>query len=340
MLDEIREFQLYTFDVDDKTAFPLERTLLRTFKKGRKDDFTCIPHALEIIARHCLFFEDADKEHAASRADETIDVLRAWCALPSEHANSLAAFGLEDCREWMTRYIEAYCETFPGHDEKALLAAWGKRKKDFDRNIFTKRSLTASDVNDASFEAIVGRALRRGPLKRWVMAGKLVPDKTCTTDSRKRDGSFAKLNAANSPTVIALTAMCLLGLEKGCGVPRSGFVPINMQELCGWLGRRKEFDHKVIKSWLYAGEQLFMQSSEKSGVRSWKVSQTWLDDGQWQLIDITDGDDALHDFCQRHEREGFRCYRDADYDVPSYEMGPCRSIIMTDLDSVAPQAGA
>lgn len=332
MLDEIRELQLYTFDADDKAAFPFEGTLLRTFKKGRKDDFTCIPRALEIVARHCLFFEDADQEHAASRADETIDVLRAWCALPSEHADSLAAFGLEDCREWMTRYIEAYCEAFPGHDEKALLAAWGKRKKGFDRNIFTKRSLTASDVNDASFEAIVGRALRRGPLKRWAMVGKLVPDEACTTDSRKRDGSFAKLNAANSPTVIALTAMCLLGLGKEHRVPRSGFVPINMQELCGWLGRRKEFDHKVIESWLYEGEQLFTQSSEKSGVRSWKVSQTWLDDGQWQLIDITDNEDSLHDFRQVHASEGFRCYEDADYDDPMFTMGPLKSLASFDCD--------
>lgn len=324
MLDELRELRLYTFDPDDASLFPAEGTLLRFSKK--RGDFLCVPHALEMIARHALFFDGAPAKRAAARADDAIAVMRDWCGFAEPGGKTPSIPGLESCYAWMRGYIDAYCARFPGHPKGKMLTAWNARKRGYEKGIFSPRRLNASDINATSFELSAARALRKGPLKRWYMAGKLIPDEVCTTTSRNKDGTYRKMQKTSNPTVIALTALCLRELRQDGSVPATGFVPINLQELSGWLGRSNEFERSDLDRWIYRGEPLFMQSSEQSGVKTWRMSQAWIDDGQWQLIDVTAGDEPFHAFCEAHEGEGFRCYRDAGYDDPTFEMGPCKSL--------------
>ncbi len=330
MLDETKELNLYTFNVGDAKAFPVEGTMLRLVKG--KDSFDCIPRALEIISRYALFCDGATPETAVMRVDDVLDLLRDWCGFSGENDGRQTIPGMEKCHEWMKGYIKAYCDVFFTGDERTLTRAWNKRKKALEAGMFAPQGLSVSDANAITFEASVARALRKGPLKRWCMVGRLAPGDACTTSERKKDGSFKKVSARNAPTILVLTAMCLMELDKGAGVPESGFVPINLRELSLWLGRGKEFDRDIIESWRYDGEQLFVQSREQSGVKPWKISQAWLDDGQWQLIDVTEGKTALARFCEEHEGEGFRCYMDADYDAPGFETGNLKKLVSFSCD--------
>lgn len=328
MLDELKEVWLYTFDVADRKAFPVQEVLLRPLPKG--GGFSGIDRAFDLIARQCLFHDGASQDRAAARADDALAMLRQWCGFAPRGSETPYVPALEGCQRWMKRYINAIAEKFPGHDKKVLMAAWNSRKEGYELGLFTQRSLKASDVNEVTYQAAIARALRRGPLRRRCMVGRLDPGMVCTTSDRKKDGTLKKLDGRNAPVVIALTALCLRELGQIGRSVQTGFVPVNLQELCRWLGRGKEFDHNVIQSWLYEGSPLFLQGAERSGVKPWRVSQTWLDDGQWQLLDITEGEGELARFCEEHEGEGFWCYKDADYCDPGFSAGPWKTLTALD----------
>lgn len=324
MLDESKELNLYTFDPKDLDLFPKEGELLRFSKK--RGDFLCVPRALELIARHALFFDGATLEEGAVRADDAIAVMRDWCGFADSEGEAPFIPDFEFCHSWMRSYIDAYCALFPRNAKGKMLAAWNAHRRGYEEGAFSRRRLNASDINATSFELSVARALRLGPLKRWCMVGKLVPDEACTTANRNKDGTYRKMQKNSNPTVIALTALALRELRQDGNVPTTGFVPINLQELSAWLGRSNELERSDLQQWLYRDEPLLVQSTEQSGVKTWRLSQEWIDDGAWMLIDVTAGYEPLRAFCEVHEGEGFRCYRDADYDDPSFVMGPYKSL--------------
>lgn len=333
MLDELKELKLYTFDAGNVQRFPKEGAMVLPISKGAKRSrsygFTCVPRALETIARHCLHC--GGQQEPQARVDATIKALRDWCGFSGSQNDAAAIPGMEHCHRWMKRYLRSYCKLHPSLDVQVLTKAWNERKDAYEEGLFALRSMNASDINAVTYESVVARALRKGPLRRMCMVGKLAPNEACTMDDQKKDGTFKKVDVRNAPTILALTALCLMGLGCADGVPQTGFVPISLQDLRLWLGRNKEFDHGILKSWLYDGEPLFLQDSEEAGVRSWRVSQKWLDDGQWQLIDITEGEGALEEFCRCHAGEGFLCYRDAPYDEPGFELGPLKKLVSSRL---------
>lgn len=325
MLDEMKELKLYSYDASDPTAFPVEGAMIRMSKEGK---LAGVPRALELVARQSMFFDGASRELAATRAHDTIAILRDWCGFSSKGVDAATkAPGLDKIHQWMPNYLHALCKIFPEHDETDLLSSWMARRENFQARIFRADALTAPDHNSAPFEAVVARALRKGPLKRWCMAGRLVPSEACTTSKQRKDGTFARMSRRSNPTVIALTAKCLMELKKEGGVPQTGFVPVSLQELDGWLGRTKPLVRSDLEGWLYEGAPLFMRDSENAGIKRWRVDQEWLDDGCWQLIDVSDGDEALERFSSEHVGEGFRYYMDADYANPSFKMGPFRSLM-------------
>ena len=330
MLDEIRELNLYTFNPDDEAAFPREGAMIRLPKKDKKrNEFTGISRAFELIARHCLFSQAVPQEKLATQAQKAVMALRDWCGLADqdEQQYKTELAGLECCHNWMPRYISTYCEVMKlpkSATKNALLAQWKMGVKDYDLPAFTKRSIRSSDFNRISIELSVARALRKGPLKRWCMAGKLNPQETCV-DSKKDGTPGNHIDVRTIPTILAFTASCLTALGKTGGTPQAGFIPVDLGELGRWLGR-KELEKGNLTNRLYEYgegqyEPLFTQREEISGVKQWRVLQRWLDDGEWQLIDITEDFASLERFKAEHQNEGFHYYIDASYDDPQFERG-------------------
>ena len=47
---------------------------------------------------------------------------------------------------------------------------------------------------------------------------------------------------------------------------------------------------------------------------------------------MTEDETALARFCEEHEDEGFRCYMDAGYDAPDFEMGDLKKLVAFSCD--------
>lgn len=338
MLDERKELQLYTFDASKTRRFPKDGTMLRLNTGGKgnaRNSFACVPHAMEIVARQALYHDGASFERASERVDVAVAALCDWCGFAGRTACAPSIPGLKDCHRWMKRYIAAYCKVLaPTASKEELDSEWKTRKTRYEKELFAGSGLSGKDAVD--YQLVVARALRRGPLRTYCMVGKITPDEVCTTTTRKKDGSFRKLRSEKSKDVILMTATCLMSLRQVGQVPRTGFVPVNLQLLARWLGERKDSGLSDMDTWLYEGEELFLHLKEKSGVQQYQINQPWLDDGQWQLIDITDGDEPLRRFCREHEGEGFSCYMDADYTNPAFESSasPFRSLLRQACDDL------
>lgn len=308
MLDEIGELRLYTSAPENNDSGVSRQHLL-----VYDDAFRCIPHAMTTIARWCLYGEDGDWEKALENVDDTIKLLRHWAGF-ADAEEPLPAFPrMEACENWMSRFIDAYCKRYENEkkapNKKALEGEWSKLRKNYERAIFSSRGIALTRANAFSYQKAIAQALRMGPLKRRCLVGKLVPDETCTSSTLKKDGtSYRSIDRRTVEYVPLLTALCLLGLAKDGGVPRSEFISLNKREALSWKNAGK--DDVNMGQWLYDGEQIFMQREEIAGIKPWMISQKWLDDGQWQLIDITDGEEPLDRFCRERVGEGFKYYID------------------------------
>lgn len=323
MLDELRELRLYTCNVDQLPE--MSGRLLSFDDEGSLRGY---PRALEVIARHCLFAEGDDLEQAAARAPLAISMLKDWCGFsaPTEEVP-----GLEGCHEWMKRFIHARCAQDRALDEEKLWTKWDSHRNSLAQDLFTTGRSSNKDSNIVYYQLTVARALRRGPLKRWCLVGTLDPASACQSFVPQK-GKVSKLNHSNAPTVIGLSALCLRDLRQGEGVPQTGFVPVNLQELSAWRMRNKEFERSVIEKWFFEDEPLFTQWEEKAGVKKWQVSQAWLDAGSWQLIDITHSTEELERFRAAHAGEGFCCYQDAAYDQPDFEPDDWKTLTRAPLE--------
>lgn len=316
MLDEFRELAVCTYDLDEEKV--LLNELVLQLNKG-KNDFTCLPWALELIARYCLFYDEGrnaleGEGPSAERVQETIAALQYWWGTePSENEDASSAVvdtpmfpGLEHCHGWMKRYLTAYCETTNTREWKPL-KSWRRHCEGFDGDMFSEHALKHSNHNETSFQLSVARAFRRGPLKRWCLAGKLSINEDCRTFSPKKKPR--KMQVSNNQKLILLTAYYLLGLEASSGEAKTGFVPINVQRVATLLDAKNEESARPPEHWFYKGEPFFVKHQEQSGVQSYQMNHQWLEDGEWQLIDITDNEDELDAFRQAHPDEGFRYYK-------------------------------
>lgn len=308
MLDEIGELRLYTGAPENDDSGVSRQHLLVC-----DDAFRCIPHAMTTIARWCLYGEEDDWERALANVDGTIELLRHWAGFAAAEEPLPPFPRMEACENWMGRFIDAHCARYENEKKaptkKTLESEWSKQRKNYERAIFSSRKIAHTRASAFSYQKAVAQALRMGPLRRRCLVGMLTPGDACTSSTLKKDGkSYRSIDRRTIEYVPLLTAMCLLGLAKDGGVPRSDFISLNKREALSWKNARK--DDIDMGQWLYDGERIFVQREEIAGVKPWMISQKWLDDGQWQLIDITDGEEPLDRFCREHAGEGFKYYID------------------------------
>lgn len=95
--------------------------------------------------------------------------------------------------------------------------------------------------------------------------------------------------------------------------PRSGegrlptpVVRFSLCDLSAWLGYETELEKKDVEPWRYVDGSRGLNEGILRPVRGaglYHMGEHWLRDGDWQLIDATEGDDELDAFLEGHGRD-------------------------------------
>ena len=304
MLDELKEYQLYTYDPKDP-YFEEDNRRLRN-KTFLRNDFSGVGRAMEILARHCLFSSDSEQQPddwcGTERMAMTERVLRGWCGFYKEAERHRIPTEYLSLDHWIQNYIS---EMEKGR-EKALLEKWDRKKNYYGAKI-SSISKQKNDENRISYQRTIANALREGPLKRRYLIGKLDPEETI--ENRTDIGRQRKFDRRSVPVVLGLTAMYCLQRER-CNENDKRYVIINLERLADWLCKDSEIQrNSLTDKWHYRGEPLFSVLEYGRNIR-YAMNRRWLEDGGWQLIDATDGDSTLDEFLAVHKGEGYSYYKD------------------------------
>ena len=100
MLDEIKEFEQYTFDLNDEKTYaaPLKKSDCRLKKTPLIKDFSGITRALTIIARYYMFNKNNSNVFNVKDVDYIKEVLRAWCGFQTKEY-------IPEIDGWLNLYI-------------------------------------------------------------------------------------------------------------------------------------------------------------------------------------------------------------------------------------------
>ena len=120
MLDEIKEFEQYTFNLNDKKlSMPLKKTDCRLNKTPLIKDFSGVTRALTIIARYYMYNKDNNDVFSAKDTCHIKEVLRAWCGFATQES-------IPELDGWLNLYIRKAAFYSPA---KACIEEFIKTKK-------------------------------------------------------------------------------------------------------------------------------------------------------------------------------------------------------------------
>ena len=312
MLDELREYELYTCEIDDSLFVGNDYRLRKYTFIG--NSFSGLSRAMEIIARKHLFDGDGSKWPDSKRMLEVENILKHWCCCRPEEGDEADVVGLGpldpelqnlDC--WVERYIESFQYVNPRtgkSDEgkskdalkkwraKAAIEAEIEKAKEARKNMGRSRLAPLCDVeyqmkhdqNHITYQKIIAEALRQGPLRRCYLVGKGALVKEVIRKDRKT-GEQKRSNKRNWPRILAFTAMILLqsgyNREEGCADVSPG-------RLSDWIADDTSEPKKPLVEYFYRDERLFVDESLGGQNSMWHMNTNWLNDGQWRIVGIDD----------------------------------------------------
>ena len=126
MLDEIKEFKQYTFNLNDKNlAIPLKTTDCRLNKTPLIKDFSGVTRALTIIARYYMYNKDNNDIFNAKDVNHIKEVLRAWCGFATQEP-------IPEIDGWLNLYIRKAAFYSPA---KACVEEFIKTKKNLESQL-------------------------------------------------------------------------------------------------------------------------------------------------------------------------------------------------------------
>ena len=275
---------------------------------GKKGDLNGLDRAMTMVARYFLFEDGVEGEQAIARAGAA---LRMWCgltpekledALMEERLYLLAAYPWLE--QWLPDLLkrEGASEDGPNSDiVQKTLAKLEKRRGPFAFSAFTQ----ANENNNfklLNYEKVIANALiAGGPLKRYYL---VCDDPGWFLKIRKQRGTnrYAKPMSKDEDKVLKLLSAYLLETNRKKKRTASfGFEPINLNAVAAWLGASTKYTNAKYTVFTYAEQNLFEFELGISG-NTIKVrpDADWMNSCNWQLIDGTDGDDALDDYLAAH----------------------------------------
>ena len=306
MLNEIIEARGYLFDPDDGSCE--YQSLNAKLFCGKKGDLNGLERAMTMVARYFLFEDGAEGEQAIARAGAA---LRMWCglipdklegALEEERLYLLAEFPWLE--QWLPNLLrrESASEDGPNNN----IARRTLEKLENKRVPFTYSAFTQANENNnfklLNYEKVIANALiAGGPLKRYYL---VCEDSDWFSKICKQRGTnrYARPMPKDEDKVLKLLSAYLLEVNRKKKRAASfGFEPINLNAVAAWLGANTKFTNTKYTVFNYAKQDIFEFELGKSG-NAIKVrpDADWMSSCNWQLIDGTDGDDALDDYLVAH----------------------------------------
>lgn len=300
MLDELKEYEQYTFDLDGGIP-PDYRLREKTFLKS----FSGLPRAMTTIARGCLF---PLGDEAALGLEVVENVLRHWCGFAGEGDDALPP-KLAHLDRWVPRYI-ALLESSGDEGESKTVDKWlekdengnasGQRAKRLDRGLFEGRS-DADDRNMAFYERAIAEAVRLGPLKQRVLVrnrldGDVPGDEGGDAAfngvggrSFRNHAQSKRFEKANRKYVLALTAVFLAqnnGLALDAAEDGWLYANVSLGRVTDWTLQKSEKPaRKTVLGWLYGGSPLFDAVPLGLSDSMWRMRSAWVEDCNWRIVD-------------------------------------------------------
>ena len=329
MLDEIREYKEYTWDLDgDKFA---ERIKYGTLSKGK--GFSGLERMLTIIARHFLYEEDDKVEQAD--IDAAYAAIRSWFSITNKDykkkLNDERIKEIDAICCWAQKYISNVLieEVKKDKDKKKTLEKkldWIKSedfrsrlvKSNFENGLPNKRK--NSDEKEITIDRVVANAICRKKLRKFYLCceGACFENVKILKDEKVNLGIIDimpvphELNEKQKDTLLRLVAVYLLEnfYIDGCEIKETvRLVPFNKMAFSNWYMGAKYFDWTDAR-YVCDEEYLIKRHKRNRSNSGNKIgfNEAWFKKYGWTLIDATDGDEELDEYLKGHPNAHF--YRD------------------------------
>lgn len=338
MLNEILEAQEYMYDLNNAKEKP-ERIVCGAFLKGKSPALSGIERILTIIGRRFVFpkniddIESISSEEFDARICRAAAALRMWCGLvPQTFNNKKVKEAYEElskepafqCLEnWLPNYLKKALENKRIKEEKyeAAINKLRSKKKPFAEPVFNLEN-SSNDYNAIKYDKVIANGLiANGPLREYC----LVCDNRkwyegiikITEDRETKKKSLSPLREADRETILKVIAYYLLERRRTKKETADvSFEPTNFQALTFWIGVNKDsqkvkvyyFNDKLLFETRPVGEKKYILTEDadaegtKKGVNATKIkpNEEWFAKCGWNIIDITDNDDALQEYLSKH----------------------------------------
>ncbi len=306
MLDERREAMEYLYDLES-TENGSGRLQVTEFTHSAQ--FLGLERIMTTIARYFIFEASSDIGQGIHKAEAA---LRLWLGfgddVPEDEAvaKELKAVRREfpHIEGWLGRYLEMHKDELS--DPEKVFAKMDK-KLEKDRVEFAKSSLfKRTDRNDYKrirYDKIISNAIARGPFRRFYLV--------CSDNSAIMDGvalaSGKKLKVGNIhfnylDRLWKTVAAYLLERErKGKHGSPLTFEPFNFCDLTMWASARTRLCRTDLTCFFVHGRPLFeIKSGSTNNLVKIKPDEEWFENCGWQIIDVTDGEEALDEYLKKN----------------------------------------
>lgn len=342
MLNEIREYEEYTYDLD-KTACAPKRIKYNVLTKGLNGESSGIGCGIEsilsIIARHFLF--DFNDLGALANAYAAECAVLAWLGSGAggEKMSALSAEvrnEIESIMGWYPRYIEKVL--IPEREElikqnqdnrekqkslkknidllKSILDNLDgeKFRRDLEKTAWSYGFSGKNDYKKLFIEKVVANASARGPLKRYYLLCK-DPDLDSVIlkeQPRRKPKEGLTQRDKYEDLYLRLIAAYLLSdrLTRSDTATGNRFVPVNLTELSGWAMTDKKLANDKIPD-CFEGIELITLNNQQSKLR---FDHKWFAKCGWMLVDDSENDDELEKYLK--EQPGLCYWKDPGACVP------------------------
>ena len=313
MLNEIREYEEYTYDLDNTASVP-KRIKYNVLTKGLNEESSGIGCGIEsilsIIARHFLF--DFNALGALANADAAECAVLAWLGSGAggENMSALSAEvrnEIESIMGWYPRYIEKVLISEreelikQNHDnpkkQKSLKKniellkdildnlGDGKFRRDLEKAAWSYGYSSKNDYKKLSIEKVVANAAARGPLKRYYLLCKSPDlDSVILKEQPKRKPKEGLTQREKYDDLyLRMIAAYLISdqLTRTDTSRGSRFVPVNLTELSGWALTDKKLANDKIPD-CFEGIELITLNNQQSKLR---FDNKWFAKCGWMIVD-------------------------------------------------------
>lgn len=249
MLNEIIEYDQYSFDCDIETNKTLSRLTHRNICNG----LSGIERAMTTVARY-YYYNYYSKGEMSQAQEERIEfvrsVLKAWCGLMNQEDECpLAAKHIED---WLPKYIENMLKKNAEGNELSLkrleesLEKLKNKKSAFSKRLFVEyisddeANKWKNDFKKITYDSIIANAIELGELKERVLLSKTFPFERI----KKEKGN---INSAEQDRVIKIISAFLLNRVNA----NQMFAVVNKADIANWCKESPKMDKDDYQKFKY-----------------------------------------------------------------------------------------